>query len=445
MKAKYITWVAAVALLGAACDSPLNVDPQDSIDAGAALSDGRAIELGVRGGYRSFQTSPLYDREMTIYPELYADNLQWTGTFSTDAEVFNRNIQTSNGAIRDAWRDSYTGINRANNVLAAIPGAKDLSAGNAKLFRGEALFIRALHYFDLVRYFGGVPVVTEPARQVTEADNVARNSAAEVYALIEKDLTEAVGLLPALNEAGRATSGAANALLARVALEQGKWQVARDRATAVISSDRYRLVPSYRNVFTTKNGPESIFELQYSINNRNALAFWYFPQSLGGRRGIAPSASLNNAFEAGDTRKAAQIGTTGSTGTTLYGIKYFRIASGDDNVPVLRLADMYLVRAEANARLNAAPAVVLADVNVVRARAGLAPLDPANFASTEALIDAILKERRVEFAMEGHRFFDLRRTGRATQVLNIPAFRLLFPIPRSEIDVNPKLEQNPGY
>lgn len=443
MKAKHIAWVAAVALLGAACDSPLNVDPLDSVDAETALNDARSVELAVRGGYRSFQTSALYNREMTIYPELYADNLQWTGTFATDAEVFNRNIQTSNSAIRDAWRNSYVGINRANNVLAATSSAKDLTAENARLYKGEALFVRALHYFDLVRYFGGVPIVTEPTRQVTEASNLARSSLAETYTQIEKDLTEAATLLPAQNEAGRATLGAANALLARVYLEQGKWTQARDRATAVISSTRYQLVSNYRSIFTTKNSAESIFELQYSVNNSNALAFWYFPQSLGGRRGIAPSASLNSAFEAGDTRKAAQIAATG-TGA-LYGIKFSRIAAGDDNVPVLRLADMYLTRAEANARLNATPAVVLADVNAVRQRAGLAPLNPATVSGTEALIDAILKERRVEFAMEGHRFFDLRRTGRATQVLGIPAFRLLFPIPQSERDVNPKLDQNPGY
>ena len=127
-----------------------------------------------------------------------------------------------------------------------------------------------------------------------------------------------------------------------------------------------------------------------------------------------------------------------------YGIKYNRIATSDDNVHVLRLAEMYLIRAEANMRLNAAPDVVRADLNIVRARAGLGPL--AATVDTQAeLIDAILQERRVELAMEGHRFFDLRRLGRATTVLQIAPERLLLPIPQRERDANPDLTQNPGY
>ncbi len=441
MRARHMTWIAAVAFLAAACDSPLDINPTDSVEAESALSDGRAIELGLRGAYTSFQRTALYNREMTIFPELYADNLTFTGTYVTDAEVFNRNIQTSNSAVNDAWANMYTGINRANNLLLAIPGAKDLSADDARQYRGEALFIRALHYFNLVRYFGGVPIVLDPARQVDETSNLPRNTQAEVYAQIEKDLVEAAGLLPAQNLPGQGTSGAARALLAKAYLEQGKHAQARDAATAVIGSGRYALASTYRGIFTTKNTSEAIFELQYSVNNQNSLAFWYFPQSLGGRRGIAPTASLNNAFEAGDTRKAAQIATSG---TSLYGIKFFRVANSDDNIPIIRLADMYLTRAEANARLGADPATVRADINVVRRRAGLADL-PATVASQDALITAILQERRLEFAMEGHRFFDLRRNGRATTVLNISANRLLFPIPQAEIQVNPNLQQNPGY
>jgi hypothetical protein len=192
----------------------------------------------------------------------------------------------------------------------------------------------------------------------------------------------------------------------------------------------YSLVANYRDLFTTKNTSESIFEVQYSVNNSNSQAFWFFPQALGGRYGYAPSTSLFNAYETADVRRAASIATSGSS---RYGNKYFRVANGDDNVIVLRLAEMYLIRAEANARLNADPATVRADINIVRRRAGLGDL-AATITTQAALFDAILQERRVEFAMEGHRFFDLRRLGRAQQLLG-----------QAERDVNSNLAQNPGY
>jgi hypothetical protein len=270
---------------------------------------------------------------------------------------------------------------------------------------------------------------------------VPRNTAAEVYAQIEQDLEEAATLLPAARNVGRATQPAANALLARVYLDEGKNTQARDKATSVIANASFSLVANYRDLFTNKNSSESIFELQYSINNQNSLAFWFFPQALGGRYGFAPSPALFNAYEANDRRRDASIAVSGNS---RYGNKWYRIANGDDNVIVVRLAEMYLIRAEANARLGAAADVVRADINVVRARAGLAAL-PTTVTSQTALLDAILQERRVELAMEGFRFFDLRRYGRAQSVLAIAADKLLLPIPQIEIDVNSNLTQNPGY
>jgi starch-binding outer membrane protein, SusD/RagB family len=286
-----------------------------------------------------------------------------------------------------------------------------------------------------------VPLVLEPSRGVGESALVSRASQQETYARVVQDLEEAVPLLPTGRVPGRATRDAANALLARVYLETGNNAQARDKATAVINSGNYSLVSNYRSIFTTKNSQEAIFELQFSINNTNSLAFWYYPASLGGRLGFAPTAELYNYYEAGDARRDASIGIAG---TQRHGIKYNRIATSDDNVRILRLAEMYLIRAEANARLGADPAAVRADLNVVRARAGLAAL-PTTLTSQQDLLAAILRERRVEFAFEGHRFFDLRRFGIATQVLSIPAERLLWPIPQADIDVNENLTQNPGY
>lgn len=443
--------LAAAAL--AACDEPLQVDPSASIPFEEALNTVSEIEAGVRGAYDALQQTGTYDRQQVVYPDLYTDNLDFTGTFDTDAEVDLRAVQSTNSSVEGMWGDSYEGINRANNVLASIPGVPELGAAAAARFRGEALFLRALNYHNLVRWFGGVPLITQPNWNVGDQENTnkPRASQAEVYALIEADLQEAVTLLPTTSGDFRATQDAARALLARVFLDEGKHAQARDMATAVITSGRYSLTTPFGNLWAVENSPESIFSVQYTITDTNDLAFWFFPSHLGGRRGFAPSANLRTAYQnAGDTQRLnATIGIyfTASGALRRYGLKYHRISTSDDNVIVLRLAEMYLIRAEANARLGADPAVVRADVNVVRARAGLAPL-AATITTQAALLNAILLERRLEFALEGHRFFDLRRIlgpTAAAAFLGIPEFRLLFPIPQGERDVNPNLGQNPGY
>jgi starch-binding outer membrane protein, SusD/RagB family len=440
MKTRFLGVLALAAAL-AACDSPLDTDPTARIDEGSALSTPRGIELGLTGAYNSLSGGSLYGVNEMVYPDLYADNLDFTGTFQTDREVALRNISATNGSVLGTWGTAYDGINRANNLLDAIPNVSGLSATDAAVARGEALFIRALHYSILNRYFGGVPLVLEPTRGVTDASLVARATTAEVWTQVEQDLEEARGLLPTGKVPGRATQAAADALLARVYLESGKYTQARDKAASVIANTAYRLNTNFRDNYTVKNSPESIFELQYTAQDANSQAFWYFPQALGGRLGYAPSANLYNAFPAGDTRRDASISLQG---TQRYANKYFRIANGDDNVIVLRLAEMYLIRAEANARLNAPAATVRADLNVLRARAGLAPLG-TDIDTQSELFDAILLERRLEMAFEGQRFFDLRRLGRAEAVLQLAPAKLLWPIPQAERDVNANLVQNPGY
>ncbi|HEX6132442.1 MAG TPA: RagB/SusD family nutrient uptake outer membrane protein [Longimicrobiales bacterium] len=432
-------WCVAAAAFLAACDSPLDTNPTASIDADEALTTQRGIELGLNGAYRGLQDGDLYGNVHMVYPDLYVDNLEFTGTFQTDREVFLRNISTSNTQVLNTWEESYDGINRANNLLDAIPNVSGMAADLQARYRGEALFIRSLLYYVLVSYHGGVPIITEPSRGVDEASLVARSTAAEVYALIIADLEEASTLLDYEIRDGRATAGAADALLARVYLETGDYANARDKADAVITSGLYTLNADYAENWTQKHSGESIFELPYSINNSNSLAFWYFPQSLGGRLGFAPTDELYAVYEAGDERRDFSIGIQGGQ---LYGKKYFRVANGDDNVVVLRLAEMHLIRAEANARLGAPAATVQADIDAVRTRAGLLPTTAT---TQQELLDAILRERRVELAFEGHRFFDLRRYGLATTLLGIPAERLLWPIPQSELDVNENLTQNPGY
>lgn len=427
--------VAATALL-AACDSALVTDPTASIDAETAIGNARGVELALNGAYRSLQGE---DRERIAFPDLYADNLDFTGTFQSDREFSLRNVTPTNGELLDLWTVSYQGINRANSVLAGIPTAEDLAANLASQYKGEALFLRAYHYTWLVRWFGGVPLVLEPSKGVGEESLVARATQEETYARIISDLEEASTLLPAGRNPGRATKGAADALLARAYLDIGNYAKAREKAQALIGSGTYSLPASFGSVFTTKHSSESIFEVQYTALNGNSLAFWFFPQELGGRWGFSPTTELLGLYGPGDARRDASIRTNANK-RFIY--KYPRISSADDNFVALRLAEMYLIRAEANARTGAADAVVLADINAVRARAGAAPVTAAGQA---ALLDAVLAERRLELAFEGHRFFDLRRHGKAIAKLQLNNDRLLMPIPQAERDVNKNLTQNPGY
>ena len=434
MKMKHM--IVAAAVMMTACDSALVTDPTASIDSETALNSARGIELAVNGTYRSLEFG---SREYTAYPDLYADNLDFTGTFGTDAEVGLRNVSNSNGAFLTLWADCYDGINRANGVLAAIPEVTGLSGAQVDEYTGAALFVRAVQYLRLVEWFGGVPLVLKPSMGVGEESLVARATRAEVLARIVQDLTEAASVLPAGKNPGKATKGAAEALLARVYLETGAWALARDKATALISNSAYSLVPNFASNFTTKHSAESIFEVHFTVNNGNSLAFWYFPTTLAGRLGFSPTAELYDLYEAQDARRNASIRIDAGT---RYVYKYARIANSDDNVILLRLGEMYLIRAEANARLGAADNVVLADINAIRNRAGATPVAAAGQA---ALLDAVLAERRLELAFEGQRFFDLRRFGKAQTKLAIDANHLLFPIPQAERDVNANLTQNPGY
>jgi hypothetical protein len=455
MKLHKLGWVFAAGVALAACDDPLQTDPQSSIPAEEALTTSAQLRVGVNGMYDSMQGDGGYARNLLVFPELFAgelsggpNNLTWTGTFDTDAEVSAGAVRPSNGAVEGIWQAAYRTIGRANNVLSSLKELKSIEAEDAAQFEGEARFVRALNYHNLVRFFGGVPIVLEPTRNLGGETAVARSAQAQVYDQVIADLLAARAMLAKGSGApiGHATECAATALLARVYLDAGRHAAARDAATSVIDSCGFRLVDDYGNAWRIENSTESIFELQFTILDNNNLAFWFFPRVLGGRRGFAPTASLYNAYSAGDERRDYNIGFY-SGGTRRYGRKYFRIESNDDNVPVIRLAEMYLIRAEANWRLEAPAATVRADLNVVRERAG-APLLGEAVSTSAQLRTAILNERRLEFALEGMRMFDVRRILGITEAatfFRVNADKLFWPIPQQEIETNRLLQQNPGY
>jgi starch-binding outer membrane protein, SusD/RagB family len=459
MKYGFLGLVAAAALL-AGCDDPLNPTPQQNIPQQEALDTPEEIRVATNAMYDAFQDCDgSYCRDLLIYPDLYADNLRFTGTYTTDREVASRSVKADNGGIADIWNEMYDAINRANNIVAAAPSVADLSADEAAVLSAEANFVRALSYFNLVKFFGGVPLVTEPEWEISPAVNVPRSTEAEIWTFIESELTAAMADLPLAADGeqptGRATREAAQALKARAHLYQREWQQAYDLSNDLIQNGPFALEDDYAALFNfqSEGTDEEILSIPFTTTDSNALAFWFFPSALGGRRGIAPSNSgtttvpLPNAFPAGDERRALAIQTT--SGGTAFGFKYTDVATGTDNVPVIRLGEVYLIRAEAAARLGLLGQAI-DDVNTIRNRAGVADLAASVDTQTEVLV-AVLDERRLELFYEGHRFFDLKRfidipsVATYMSTLGLTGPKLLFPVPQREIDANSELDQNPGY
>lgn len=445
--------ILAVALIVSffpACESNLELEPYTALDASTGFKTKSDIEAALLGAYNAVQSSNYYGLQMQVLPDLYSDILSHTGTFPTYAQVFNRQILADNSNIQGTWNTLYVAINRANNVIASAPGIQDASF-NAANTVGEARLLRAYHYFNLLILFGGspagfnqsgglgVPIFTEPTLSADDAAPKARSTEAEVWTQIMSDMDFAVANLSASNGNGRANKNVALALKARMHLYRNEWAQAEAAASEVIASGKYTMMTTqtYPNIWLSQNSSEAIWELQFDINNTNSIAFWYLPTSSGGRNEFTSTASLKSAHEPGDARLAVNV-TTAPANKTL---KYTRV-NGTDNVILLRLAEMYLIRAEARARQNNLSGAV-ADLNVVRKRAGIAEvaLDNAN-----AIVDAVMQERRVELAHEGHRWFDLRRIGKWNATGLTEDFRSRWPIPQREVQTaGTIMVQNPGY
>lgn len=392
-------------------------------------------------------------------------------------------------SIIEVWDANYTGIGRCNQAIDKVPTFVDagLDAGLANRLVGEAKFLRAVFYFNLVRCYGDIPKIArvytgEEAAQIYEDyTNVPR---AEIYALIEQDLRDAAAVLPAKSayeakDLGRATKGAAQALLSKVYLYQKKWSEALAAANDVINSGEYSLEPDYALLWrqSSENGVESIFEIQgqdgaegWGIGGYSETQRARGPVE-GGYNGWGfntPSEDLVNAYEVGDTRKEGTIYNAGQTlwdgaivspdvSNPRYNYKAYVSQSMETNydgwstgknIRILRLGEIYLIKAEAANELgNTADAVDA--LNTIRNRAGLAD----TFSSDQNGVRfAIYEERRVEMAMEHDRWFDLVRTGRAGDVMRangknfIDGKHEVFPIPQKHIDLSGgKLKQNPGY
>lgn len=444
---KKITYLLiSFVLILASCSKVLDVQPTASISSETALNDKVGIERAVIGSYTALQAAGLYGRNRVIVGDLAADNLKWTGTTYEYYQIENNAVPAGNAIIEGTWIAAYDGLNRVNNVLSALGGIDDLTPEERDKYEGEALFMRALFHFNLLTYFGGVPIKTTPTLDISNV-NQARNPSDQVYEQIIADLLLAEAKLPETMPVGRANSFAASALLARVYLTRFQTNgnaadaiAAFDMADKVITEGGYSLVTPYAALFEGSNS-EVIFELVFDAQNKNRLAEYFLPRSLAGRYEVAPSEALIQSYEPADTlRLAASVAT--DTLAKDYCNKYQELAEGSDAVIVLRLAEMYMIKAEALAYSNGNIVTIQESINAIRSRAGLEPTTAETY---DALKLAIENERRHEFAFEGHRWFDLVRTKRATGLLGIDEDYTYFPIPLSEMQTNNLMEQNHGY
>jgi hypothetical protein len=443
-KITYLILLATMAFSG--CTKMLDIEPTDAIADYTALKDRAGIEHAVTGTYNTLHAAGLYYRNQIIVGDLSADNLVFTGTTLDYEQISSKLIPADNAIIDGMWSANYDGINRANNVLNSLPAVSDMTQGERDDFEGQMLFLRAFFHFNLSNFFGGVPIKTKPTLDLSNIDQ-AKNSIEEVYAQVIEDLVSAEQKLPATSVTGKANSFAATALLARVYLAQfhltndaAKATLAIEKATKVIAESGYVLAPAYGDLFGgTEN--EGIFTVVFDAQNRNRLAQYFFPRSMTGRYEVAPSPEFIAGYEADDTlRKVASIAY--DDGNLPYVTKYTDITTGTDPVFMIRLAEMYLIRAEALAFTSGDKQSIRDDVNVIRTRAGLVSIDSDDYTALQLAVE---HERQYEFAFEGLRRFDLVRTKRATTVLGIEQDYTIFPIPLSEFNTNKLMKQNQGY
>ena len=493
----YLYFALALVGLTACSDDFLNKAPEDTINTANFFRTETDAIGAINGAYQPLQWPKLYNMRMWTTDIMAGNSIVGAGGGTDGIETqdeANFVTSTDNQGVLDLWRGPWPGILRCNIVLKNIP-AMTIKESLKNRILGEAYFLRANYYFILVRLFGDVPLVTEPVDPTGDL-RPARAAQANVYNQIISDLTNAINLLPEREQysgtdVGRASKGAAAGLLAKVRLTLGNWQATIDLCNQ-IKDLGYTLNSNYADNFdpTKENGPESLFEVQYVSNagydfwsNENQaswLSAFTGPRGsnmvAGGWGWDQPTEEFVSSYESGDLRKPATVFYQGcpsfdgqtyqkSYSTTGYNLRKFLVtktvsASYDNsplNFPVLRYADVLLMKAEALNELGQTNEAQLlatdanATLNKVRVRAGLLSITGLN---QHDLREKILHERRMELAFEGQRWFDLIRVEGGQYGIdflhsigksNMSSKYMLFPVPQKERDANPNLTQNPGY
>lgn len=475
---KYILMLTTVSLVLSSCEDFLELAPEHQINEQAFYKTAEDFETALIGTYAPWQE--LHESPLIRMGELTTDNAEitWSSPTINESELDENAVTSTNGFVGSVWSTGFQTVSRCNNILNRIEGAP-IDETLKSQYKAEALFLRAYSYFYLVRFFGDLPIIETSFTSPNEvaAFDMTRQPAEEVYQLIISDLTTASGLFTQDDlPKSRASVGAAKTLLGKVYLRRQQWADAAEVLKEVIDMNQYSLMPDYKTLFTNNNDnlAESIFEIPYlsgDIGEGNGFSSIFmpprfdmamFPGNMQGSGRVIPTVDIVNEYEPGDSRFAASIGesvllVTGDYAQDRHGLKFvdFTVGlSGDGgiNFTALRYADVLLMYAEALNELDDTPTAE-DYLNLVRERADLAPVDGL---SKEDFRLAMEHERRVEFVLEGHRWHDLVRTGRALEVMNdywadrglaftLEPHELLMPIPSREISIDPNLEQNPGY
>jgi hypothetical protein len=442
---KSLIRILPLILLLSSCKDFLDVEPRDSVSDDATVVDEASAQTAVRGVYRELGDDAYYGSLFQTIGYLSGDNIQWTGSQSIIQQFISHSVKGDNTNVATVWAGIYSTINRANQVIDKVPGVTDatFTQDEKNALVGEAYFIRALAYFDMARTWGGVQLVLKGTTNIGDTKGLKRSTLEQTYAQVLSDLQTAEPLLPETTNRYRATRKTVWALLARFYLYQKNWAQAEVYASKLIGDAEYRLIKPYSAFFANNvvATDESIFEISYSANNINAHRGYWQPPANGGTRQWAPNdafiALVNDPAVGGNRNAAVAITNQG----LWYGNFYYR-SPATDPAYVLRIAEQYLIRAEARAQQTNLEGA-LTDLDAVRDRAGLT----ASTATSQGdILLAIENERRLEFAFEPHRWYDLVRTGRVAAVLGLTdERRYVMPIPAIELSADNALEPNPGY
>lgn len=444
--------LCATLVMSNSCDSILEPKPIDVQTNDVVLNepqDVANVEVGLYSAFRTIAPATVIAGDFT------ADNLIHQGTFSQYRELGTKRISSANASVATLWTAIYNTVYIANFIMERLPTIPGVPAAERSRVMGSAHFLRGYAYFIALFSYGGVPQVL--TTDIETNRNIPRASREAILDLIVADYNEALNLLP--DEIGPAYAGkyTVRAALARLNLYLGNWSDAETFATAVIDSDLYQLEPNFSNLVNTDFTNEAILEVGYTLTDDPGSSTNIGLNNLfRSRREIIPSNEVVVALgssESGDrfSSMTFELADLNGSDNGWSVAKYGTADQDNNNVVVFRLAEMYLIRAEARAQLDKVSGdnSAQSDINVLRARAHAPAITSV---SKTQMIRLIEEERRYELAFEGHRWYDLVRTGRASAVMSAfsPNWRdvyELWPIPQGELQTNPALvgNQNPGY
>lgn len=442
----FIAFVLSPVLFFVACEDYLDLSPNNAIPSTVAISNKKTANAAIIGAYDALQE---YNSGYLIaLGAITADHVSYNGTLSQYLQLDQNSISTDNIGVETVYRTIYEAINTVNSIITAIDDVDDplFTDAEKNSILGEAYFIRALGYFDLARGWGGVQIHLNPTTDLSVLSGIKRSTLAQTYDQVLSDLIKAEELISEDDRAtrNRAQKNTVRALRARLHLYQEEWDDAERYASLVIESDKYSLVKPFNTFFTSPfSSEESVFELTFTSNDRNSQWNLWYPSSFGGQYTLKPSDELVeklNDPNIGGSRNSIIEGS----GNDVYGVLYNTVSTSTDPAYVIRIAELYLIRAEARAKkTNSDLSGAVSDLNKIRERADVPEFSSNN---REAIIQAIEDENSIEFAFEPHRWFDLVRTKRVGAVLGLTNENYwLFPLPESDIQSDPDVVQNPGY